>query len=334
MRTRAQFNYSSLCNRVGIRPDFCIFPILPIGSVTCIHGPSAVGKTTLIAELACRVMSGQHNDMLKTENSGGVYVVSPEDPASFRAPLEGTKAKFGLESELLDRRLTAIPPDDCESWMQPTDKDFVSKMTDEIRHFNSEVGTDDQIKLLIFDSLFLGIDEDEGQNKEVKKMMRKIGALARNVGAAVIVIAHSIKSSSKVMGGSGHWTNAASGVYLLDKQKNGRRTLTVEKSRFQHCAPFYGLMYDYEKNGGIPFIHNFRKYEAPKRESKYAHVVKDFKDKTVITHKDLVSAGEKLGLDMTKKQWYRPMVEALEADGMEAINPKTIRDGMHRPEVG
>ena len=222
-------------NAILPAPPFAIEGLVPRRVVTLLGGHGGAGKSilglTLCAHIAAGAMSWGGHGL----EDGHALFVSLEDPADVvRYRLKNIIQAYGLDPAKLSRRLRAVDGTAGDGVIAQELSDmgmrrlvFTSVMQ-EIRARGAGC------RVILIDNVSDGYDGNENDRRLVRAFMRGLGALACELDAAVILLAHIDKAAARFGGngntfsGSTAWHNSArSRLALIDD--NGAVTLTAEK---------------------------------------------------------------------------------------------------------
>jgi RecA-family ATPase len=199
---------------------------LPLGKLAVLDGDPALGKSTLMMDLAARVTTGSPLPDGHRPEPAAVVLLSAEDAIddTIRPRLEAagadTSQVFVFEGVELDQH-TMRPPS------IPADLDHLERM---VAHRKA--------KFVVIDvlSAFLGSHVDSYRDQDVRAALMPLARVAERTGAAVVVLRHLSKTGGTNAiyrgGGSIGIIGAARAGLLVapDPEDDTRRILAVTKS--------------------------------------------------------------------------------------------------------
>jgi len=175
-----------LANVVAESVDWLWQGYIPLGKLTVIDGDPGLGKSTLALDIAARVSTGQTMpDGSQGIEATGVVTLSAEDGLAdtIKPRLDAGGADC---SKIV--ALTVVP--DAETGEDrppviPDDLDVIKRAIDRVN-----------AKLLIVDPLmaYLSGDTKSNNDQDVRRVLHRVGSLAEETGAAVLVVRHLNKS--------------------------------------------------------------------------------------------------------------------------------------------
>jgi AAA domain len=198
---------------------------IPFGKVTLLESEPGVGKSTLTLELAARVSRGAPMPLMKTHaEPANIVIFSGDD---------------GL-ADTVRPRLEVAGADLSRIWAvdREIDKDDVAKL---------------HPALIILDPLpcYICLDCDENP----VEVMRKLGRLARDTGAAILAV-QCVSEDLK-----DEWLPEFYGtprtVLQLTPVGHGGRRLALSKSNLRHLADVHPLVYYIDDEHGQARIVNW-----------------------------------------------------------------------------
>ena len=181
------------------------YPYIPLGKLTVIQGDPGEGKTTFVLAMIAALTKGE-----------ALPEREPLDPVNI---LYQT-AEDGL-ADTIRPRLDALGAD-CSRVLVIDESERELSLSDErIRQAMEETGA----KLLVLDPLqaYLGAEVDMHRANEVRPILKRLGAVAEQMGCAVVLIRHLNKMQGQKSGhrgmGSVDFQAAARSVLLVGRAK-------------------------------------------------------------------------------------------------------------------
>ena len=181
------------------------YPYIPLGKLTVIQGDPGEGKTTFVLAVIAALTKGE-----------ALPEREPLDPVNI---LYQT-AEDGL-ADTIRPRLDALGADCSRVLVIDESKRELSLSDERIRQAMEETGA----KLLVLDPLqaYLGAEVDMHRANEVRPILKRLGAVAEQMGCAVILIRHLNKMQGQKSGhrgmGSVDFQAAARSVLLVGRTK-------------------------------------------------------------------------------------------------------------------
>lgn len=181
------------------------YPYIPLGKLTVIQGDPGEGKTTFVLAMIAALTKGE-----------ALPEREPLDPVNI---LYQT-AEDGLADNIRPR-LDALGADCSRVLVIDESKRELSLSDERIRQAMEETGA----KLLVLDPLqaYLGAEVDMHRANEVRPILKRLGAVAEQMGCAVILIRHLNKMQGQKSGhrgmGSVDFQAAARSVLLVGRTK-------------------------------------------------------------------------------------------------------------------
>ena len=181
------------------------YPYIPLGKLTVIQGDPGEGKTTFVLAVIAALTKGE-----------ALPEREPLDPVNI---LYQT-AEDGL-ADTIRPRLDALGADGSRVLVIDESKRELSLSDERIRQAMEETGA----KLLVLDPLqaYLAVEVDMHRANEVRPILKRLGAVAEQMGCAVILIRHLNKMQGQKSGhrgmGSVDFQAAARSVLLVGRTK-------------------------------------------------------------------------------------------------------------------
>lgn len=193
---------------------------LPRSFVSMIISAGGRGKSTLAMQMMASVASGKEFMGLRTEEPGAVVGVFCEDTDNtlnrrFRVICNRLDIDFATIAKRV--YLESFIQRDTELWRAKA----VTPLFDKVREALAKI---ENVKLIIIDGAADTFSGNEVDRAEVTAFMRKLTALAAELGAAVLLSAHESKTSADddIHAGSGStaWLNKSRSVIKLGRPDN------------------------------------------------------------------------------------------------------------------
>lgn len=225
---------------------------LPLGKLVVIDGDPSVGKSTLTADLAARVSTGNRWPDGAPNHAGprGVLLLSAEDGLAdtIRPRLEAADADLTMVHALPE---VVMRQEDGSSQLVPP------SLPRDIGHLRRIITAED-VSLVVVDVLmaYLSGKVDSHRDQDVRGVLHQLAAMAETTGCTVLLVRHLNKAGgSNVLyrgGGSIGIVGAARAAFLVarDPDDNERRILACAKSNLAVEPPSlaYRLVSDEEND--------------------------------------------------------------------------------------
>jgi hypothetical protein len=199
--------------------------VIPCGMLSLIAGKQGLGKSFVMCDLAARVSTGSPMPDGKQQQAGNVLMLAREDHASL----------------VLRPRMIAAGADQTRVWWSIFSSIETGLPMDLTKHVAelSETVTANKIGFIIVDTFaaFAPAGTDSNSSQSVREVLDPLTLLARQTGAAVVVVAHLRKSGQgegeamDAIAGSAQMTAGVRVASMLEAGSNeGERWFRVVKS--------------------------------------------------------------------------------------------------------
>jgi hypothetical protein len=205
---------------------------IPRGAITILDGDPGLGKSTLMADIAARVTTG--NVMPFANNRaepGNVILMSAEDHIA-------NTIKPRLEAAGADTQRVAA----FVSVATPEDPDAMPTLASEDVAALEELIVDENASLVIVDPLaaYLPAGTDAHKDTDVRRVLRALAAMAQRTAVAIVIVRHLRKGEGPALyrgSGSIGIIGAARSGLLVAPGPNGTLYLAATKSNLGKKAP-------------------------------------------------------------------------------------------------
>ena len=203
-------------------PPQVIEDLICKGEVCDFYGPSHAGKTTMAVHMAMCAALGRPFLGRRTRLGGSVVYIASEAWANVAMHVQGAKIALGVDHVPL-----AIVREPIDLFDGLAD---VARVVDAVKTFGARAGT---VKLLMVDTLARSCgDGDENSTRDMGIVMRNLTTIAEATNAAVVVVHHTGKDSTRgARGSSVIYSNADAEIVCEHDERLDIRTLTVNKQR-------------------------------------------------------------------------------------------------------
>jgi hypothetical protein len=203
-------------------PPQVIEDLICKGEVCDFYGPSHSGKTTMAVHMAVCAALGRPFLGRRTRPGGSVVYIASEAWANVAMHVRGAKIALGV-----DHLPLAIVPDPIDLFDGLAD---TARVVDTVKRFGKRSGT---VKMIMVDTLARSCGNgDENSTHDMGIVMRNLTTIAEATGAAVVVLHHTGKDSTRgARGSSVIYSNADAEIVCEHDERLDVRTLTVNKQR-------------------------------------------------------------------------------------------------------
>jgi hypothetical protein len=215
-------------------PRMLIKGLFPYQGVAFIGGQSGAAKTFIVVDVALSLSTGKPFFGRVVKERVGVVMVVSEGQAMMAARIEAarrTKAPDIARPPIA--WITNLPPFKSNSDI----KQFAKRLRAIDRRFRSDYGV--RLGVVIIDTVAASFDlQDEDDNSEVARTIRKMRLLGNALGALIIPVHHYGKAATTGLRGGSGWRAGADVVISILADRDGLtgkvkalRELAVAKSR-------------------------------------------------------------------------------------------------------
>ncbi|WP_028207957.1 AAA family ATPase [Paraburkholderia nodosa] len=203
-------------------PPQVIEDLICMGEVCDFYGPSHSGKTTVAVHMAVCAALGLPFLGRRTRLGGSVVYIASEAWANVAMHVQGAKLALGVDHVPL-----AIVREPVDLFDGLAD---VARVVDAVKTFGARAGT---VKMVMVDTLARSCgDGDENSTRDMGIVMRNLTTIAEATNAAVVVVHHTGKDSTRgARGSSVIYSNADAEIVCEHDERLDIRTLTVNKQR-------------------------------------------------------------------------------------------------------
>ena len=235
-------------------PRFVWGQYLPRGVVSMLGAHGGTGKSTIALMLAVAVASGRGELFGQPCDQGRAVFVSLEDGrAIVRHRLATICKEWNIAPELLVNRLTIADGTDWpELFSADRDDGQVTPTYRELR--NLAQGAD----LVLIDNASDGFGGDEIKRRQVRAFIRSLAAIAKAEDAAMLLLAHVDKSTSKKLNqdgegysGSTAWHNSVRSRLFMERVSDGGLRIAHQKANLGQTAELLNLVWPKD---GLPEV--------------------------------------------------------------------------------
>ena len=205
-------------------------------------GPNDVGKSSVVEQLAARVLLGTTEGVWAGQPYGVLFIMSEEDPGMVKQAMQA----HGVSLNVMRQRLFTYVTNDNEN-VSSSDYDTVNLPADV--PMLQRLCEQNDIRMVVFDAL---ADCMPGVNlyalDEVNKVFKPLNKWGAENDILIVGVHHNNKSldgsAKQAVGGSAAFTNKPRIVVSLDQAKDGTRVMQLVKVKGRSDKPSY--TYEFE----------------------------------------------------------------------------------------
>jgi RecA/RadA recombinase len=207
--------------KVETRVDAVVKGILHLGDVATVYGPSSVGKTFLVLDLAYHVALGRYWHGLSTKKAAVLYV-GLEGVRGVRHRMAANARSFEPAGFML-ARLKLLPVLNRSDLGDKGEATIIRQA-----HLLAQC-SHHRVGLIIIDTTARAMaGDDENSARDMGAYIARLHAIARATGAAVLSVHHTGKDETRGMRGSSALIAACDTVIKITRDK-GIREVVAEK---------------------------------------------------------------------------------------------------------
>lgn len=197
-------------------PAMLVKGLLPYEGIAFIGGQSGAGKTFLAIDLAHSLATGSAFFGRAVRDAIGVVIVASEGQAMIAARVEAVRRTKSPDiARLPIAWVPSAPPFKTDTNI----KDFAVRLRAADKHLRSEFGL--RLGAVIIDTVAATFElEDEDDNSEAARTIRKMRALGRATGALIIPVHHYGKAATTGLRGGSGWRAGADVVISVLADRN------------------------------------------------------------------------------------------------------------------
>lgn len=205
-------------------------------------GPNDVGKSSVVEQLAARVLLGTTEGVWAGQPYGVLFIMSEEDPGMVKQAMQA----HGVSLNVMRQRLFTYVTNDNEN-VSSSDYDTVDLPADV--PMLQRLCEQNDIRMVVFDAL---ADCMPGVNlyalDDVNKVFKPLNKWGAEADILIVGVHHNNKSldgsAKQAVGGSAAFTNKPRIVVSLDQAKDGTRIMQLVKVKGRSDKPSY--TYEFE----------------------------------------------------------------------------------------
>ena len=205
-------------------------------------GPNDVGKSSVVEQLAARVLLGTTQGVWAGQPYGVLFIMSEEDPGMVKQAMQA----HGVSLNVMRQRVFTYVTNDNEN-VSSSDYDTVNLPADV--PMLQRLCEQNDIRMVVFDAL---ADCMPGVNlyalDDVNKVFKPLNKWGAEADILIVGVHHNNKSldgsAKQAVGGSAAFTNKPRIVVSLDQAKDGTRIMQLVKVKGRSDKPSY--TYEFE----------------------------------------------------------------------------------------
>lgn len=194
--------------------DMVIENLLPLGSLACLFGEPAGGKSFTALDMSFCISQGIPWHGLKVEK-GSVAYVAGEGIEGIAKRLKALVAKYDCD-------------DPKDFYLSNGSIDLADNKS--VQSLLHELNSKTSIKLIVIDTMHRNFTGDENSAKDMAMLVKHADDLKDQTGATILIVHHSGKSKTSEVRGSSAF-KAALDVEIMVTNKNGVVTLKNTKMK-------------------------------------------------------------------------------------------------------
>ena len=202
-------------------------------------GPNDVGKSSVVEQLAARVLLGTTQGVWAGQPYGVLFIMSEEDPGMVKQAMQA----HGVSLNVMRQRLFTYVTNDNEN-VSSSDYDTVNLPADV--PMLQRLCEQNDIRMVVFDAL---ADCMPGVNlyalDDVNKVFKPLNKWGAEADILIVGVHHNNKSldgsAKQAVGGSAAFTNKPRIVVSLDQAKDGTRIMQLVKVKGRSDKPSYSM---------------------------------------------------------------------------------------------
>jgi hypothetical protein len=216
--------------------EFLVAELIPHRMASLLGGDSGSGKSILMQTLAtCVALLGGH-PFLGRQTMGGIAVyINAEDPVEvMHLRQERILKALGRSWDELGERLILHSAADDDLWLFGEDHRGKARPTALAGELEEALSTLDGLTFVGIDSAALVFDAEEISRRPVAAFMKYLNRLARRIGSAVLLSAHTSRSSrgttTTMVSGSTGWVAQSRAGLLVEVKESDDGEITIKLS--------------------------------------------------------------------------------------------------------
>lgn len=227
---------AGVLSRPSEPPRFVWDGYLPRGVVALLGAHGGTGKSTIALMLCVAVATGRELFGIATEAARVVFVSLEDSGDVVRHRLAHICREWDITPELIAERLTIVDGTANPELYTADRRDdgLITATYAELRDLAKGAG------LVVIDNASDAYGGDEIQRRQVRAFIRHLAAIAKDNDAAVLLLSHVDKSTSKARGaeggegysGSTAWNNSVRSRLFMTRTEAGALRLEHQKSNF------------------------------------------------------------------------------------------------------
>lgn len=240
-------------------PAFLWHGLLPLGNASLLSAHGGTGKSTIALMLAVCAVTGRDLFGVAVRPGPAVFVSLEDGQGVVRHRLAHICRCWNINPSELENRLHIVDGTEYPELFTAETRGpgETTRTFDELRELLQSVAAG----LVVVDNASDAFGGDEIQRRQVRAFMRSLVEIARDTDAAVLLLAHVDKSTSRARKGEGAegysgstaWHNSARSRLFLSRAEDGSLTLEHQKSNLGKLQEPLSLHWP---DGGLPELAN------------------------------------------------------------------------------
>ncbi len=234
------------------------------GTLNVIGGQGGVSKTMLAMQMCVAAATGQPIGNLQVMEGASLLILGEEDAAERDRRFGAICAHMGVENEIVEARVRCLAAagQDIRLTEQVNSNPQATPLGERIvafaKHHSEVVGI--PIRMIVIDHARLVLGGDPNDAEDVTQLTRVLTGIARDTGAAVVLLAHSPKSVSNksgdeisaadIAGSSAFVDNARSAFMMWTMRKDEAKIHHIPESERQTYVRLENVKANYAQTGG------------------------------------------------------------------------------------
>jgi hypothetical protein len=251
----ALLNWQALANTQPTEPAWVLNNWLPRNTTTLLAANGGVGKSNLALQLAVAATQGTPLFNIATQKAKVMVLSAEDETRTVHFRVANICAEQGISLPALHEHLYIFDATNSDSVL------FRAGLVTDLGLWLAQEALRRKIDLLIIDNASDVFADNENDRSAVRTFMRYLAGIARDTGAAVLLLSHVDKASVRMttskdtgtsFSGSTAWNNSARSRWAMYRDQHCV-TLVHEKSNVGALQPDVQLEFDPATKVFVPF---------------------------------------------------------------------------------